>query len=75
MNCWCAALLQVCVYALLVLKTAQQAFLDSLPLFTVCTANTSVHHRLHVASCRCCRNVLVVPSLVVLGRAHVQFMA
>lgn len=27
--------LQVCVYALLVLKTAQQAFLDSLPLFTV----------------------------------------
>ena len=24
-----------CVYALLVLKTAQQAFVDSLPLFTV----------------------------------------
>lgn len=35
--------LQVCVYALLVLKTAQQAFLDSLPLFTVCTADTCVH--------------------------------
>ena len=25
----------VCVYALLVLKTAQQGFMDSLPLFTV----------------------------------------
>ena len=26
----------VCVYALLVLKTAQQGFMDSLPLITVC---------------------------------------
>ena len=40
--------LQVCVYALLVLKTAQQAFLDSLPLFTVCTTDTCVQC-LHVA--------------------------
>lgn len=49
---------QVCVYALLVLKTAQQAFLDSLPLFTVCFGATlTLSACLHVASCPCCTEV------------------
>lgn len=40
----------VCVYALLVLKTAQQGFVDSLPLITVRRSRMQTHHFRHYSS-------------------------